>query len=161
MAIITLMNAQQKIDFKNTLKQQCVEIIKQRIASSHRSMENAQMAANEEEKSSVGDKYETGRAMNHIEKDMHAKQLSVNKKDMAGLLAVNCDEIYQNIKPGCFVKCTGISFFIAACVGKITIEEETVFLLSPHAPFVKMLYNKKAGSKVLFNGKEFEIEDIF
>src|SRR5665811_379907 len=94
------MNDQQKIDFKNTLKKRSIEIIEQRISSSYHAMENAQAAANEEEKSSAGDKYETGRAMNHLEKDMHARQLSANKKDMAGLLSVNCDQIYERAIPG-------------------------------------------------------------
>src|ERR1700676_821055 len=108
------MNEQQKIDFKNTLKKRCVEIIELRIASSHNAMENAQAAANEEEKSSAGDKHETSRAMRHLEKEMYARQLLANKKDMEGLLSVNCNQIYDNIIPGCFVKCTGVSFFIAA-----------------------------------------------
>ena len=38
-------------------------------------MVNAQEAANEEGKSSVGDKYETGRAMMQIERDKAAQQL--------------------------------------------------------------------------------------
>lgn len=155
------MNDQQKIDFKNTLKKKCIEIIEQRIASSYNAMENAQTAANNEEKSSAGDKYETGRAMNHLEKDMHARQLSANKKDMAGLLSVNCNQVCENIIPGCFVKCTGVSFFIAAGLGKIIIDEEPVFLLSHHAPVAKILYNKKAGDTILFNGKELKITDLY
>jgi len=80
---------------------------------------------------------------------------------MEDLLSVNCNQNYENIIPGCFVKCTGISFFIAAGLGKIIIEEETVFLLSHHAPVAKMLYKKKAGDKILFNGKELEIEELY
>ena len=38
-------------------------------------MVNAQQAANEEGKSSAGDKYETGRAMMQIERDKAAQQL--------------------------------------------------------------------------------------
>ena len=73
------MNDQQKIYFKNTLKKRCIEIIEKRISSSYNSMENAQAAANEEEKSSSGDKYETGRAMSYLEKDMYARQLSASE----------------------------------------------------------------------------------
>jgi hypothetical protein len=42
------MGDQQKIDFKNTLKKRCIEIIEQRISSSYHAMQNAQAAANEE-----------------------------------------------------------------------------------------------------------------
>jgi transcription elongation GreA/GreB family factor len=155
------MNDQQKIYFKNALKKRCIEMIEQRISSCYQAMENAQATANEEEKSSAGDKYETGRAMSHLEKDMYARQLSANKKDMEGLLSVNCNQIYENIISGCFVKCTGVSFFIAAGLGKIVIEEQTVFLLSHQAPVTKMLYNKKAGDTILFNGRELEIEELY
>jgi hypothetical protein len=155
------MSDKQKIDFKNTLKNKCMAIIEQRISSSYNAMERAQAAANEEEKSSAGDKYETGRAINHLEKDMHARQLSANKKDLADLLSVNCNQLYKYITPGCFIKCTGVSFFIAAGLGKIIVDGEIIFLLSYHAPVAKMLLNKKAGDKILFNGKELVIEHLY
>ncbi|KAA9034536.1 hypothetical protein FW778_22125 [Ginsengibacter hankyongi] len=155
------MNNQQKIDFKNTLKKRCIEIIEQRILSCYHAMDNAQAAANEQEKSSAGDKYETGRAMNQIEKDMHARQLAANKNDLASLMAVDCSHVNEKIIPGCFVKCTGVSFFIAAGLGKIKVEEETVFLLSHHAPVAKMLYHKETGDTILFLGKELLIEDLY
>ena len=69
--------------------------------------------------------------------------------------------VTKSIKKQYLVACTGISFFIAAGLGKIIIEEETVFLLSHHAPVAKMLYNKKTGDKILFNGKEVKIEDLY
>jgi len=155
------MNDQQKIDFKIALKNRCIEILEQRISSSYHSMQNAQASANEEEKSSAGDKYETGRAMSHLEKDMHARQLAANKNDMASLLSINCGQIYKTVVPGCFVKCSQTSFFIAAGLGKIIIEKEAVFLLSHQAPVARALYNKKAGDIFLFNGRELKIEELY
>ena len=155
------MNEQQKIDFKKALKTRCIEILEQRIDASYNSMQNAQAAANEEEKSSAGDKYETGRAMNHLEKDMHARQLAANKSDLAKLLSINCEQVYKTVAPGCFVKCIDTSFFIAAGLGKISIENETVFLLSHLAPVAKMLQDKKPGDTILFNGKELTIEELY
>lgn len=155
------MNNQQKIDFKNTLKKRCIEIIEQRILSCYHAMDNAQAAANEQEKSSAGDKYETGRAMNQIEKDMHARQLAANKNDLANLMAVDCSHVHEKVQPGCFVKCPGVSFFIAAGLGKIKVDEETVFLLSHHAPVAKMLYHKKTGDTISFLGKDLLIEDLY
>lgn len=155
------MNIEQKIDFKNTLKKKCIEIIEQRISSCYYAMENAQAAANEEAKSSAGDKYETSRAMSHLEKEMHARQLAANKNDLASLMTVDCNRVCEKIIPGCFVKCTNVSFFIAAGLGKINVDEKTVFLLSHHAPVAKMLYDKKTGDTILFNGKELQIEDLY
>ena len=155
------MNDQQKIDFKKALKKRCIEILKQRIDASYNSMQNAQAAANEEGKSSAGDKYETGRAMNHLEKDMHARQLAANKNDLAKLLSINCEQVYKTAASGCFVKCTGISFFIAAGLGKISMEGKMVLLLSHLAPVAKMLQGKKPGDTILFKGKELTIVELY
>lgn len=155
------MNEQQKIDFKKALKKRCIEILEQRIDASYNSMQNAQDAANTEEKSSAGDKYETGRAMSHFEKDMHARQLAANKSDMANLMSINCEQVYNTVVPGCFLKCASISFFIAAGLGKINIENEMVFLLSHLAPLAKMLHGKKTGDTFLFNNQSLTIEELY
>ncbi|WP_258539158.1 hypothetical protein [Chitinophaga oryzae] len=65
----------ERIAHKQLLKQHGEQIFLQRIAVTQRAMDEAQAAANQESKSSVGDKYETARAMSHMEKDMHARQL--------------------------------------------------------------------------------------
>ena len=70
------MTAADKILFKNNLKQFCQHTIEQRIAAAKEIIQNVQEAANNEEKSSAGDKYETGRAMGHLQKDMHSRQLN-------------------------------------------------------------------------------------
>lgn len=155
------MNEQQKKDFKIALKKRCIEILKQRIDASCNSVQNAQAAANEEDKSSAGDKYETGRAMSHLEKDMYARQLAANKSDMASLNLIDCEQTYHSVMPGCLVKCTGTSFFIAAGLGKIMVGQETIFLLSYHAPLARLLCDKKIGDTLSFNGRELLIEDLY
>jgi len=60
---------------KQQLLAECKRYVASRIATANQSMISAQEAANEEGKSSVGDKYETGRAMMQIERDKAAQQL--------------------------------------------------------------------------------------
>lgn len=155
------MNTQQKIDFKKKLQQSCIAIIEKRISASYQAMENAQAAANNEEKSSAGDKYETGRAMSHLEKDMYAKQWVANKKELINMLSINCNKIYEGATAGSVVKCDEFSFFIAAGLGKTFIDEKPVYLLSPYAPIASLLNNKKAGDVILFNNKELIIGDVY
>ena len=52
---------------KDELYKKCVQIIENQILLAQQGIENAQQAANEETKSSAGDKYETTRAMMQIE----------------------------------------------------------------------------------------------
>ena len=56
-------------DIKSKLYQQCLNIIEDKINVARVSMDTAQQAADQESKSSVGDKYETGRAMMQLEKE--------------------------------------------------------------------------------------------
>src|ERR1700736_1647953 len=78
----------ERLAFKNRLKQWGLDLIGERMAAAKEAMEQAQEAANSEEKSSAGDKYETGRAMGHLQKDMHARQLAESVKELATLHAV-------------------------------------------------------------------------
>lgn len=140
--------------------QTCTGILKERIATISAAMENAQAAANAEEKSSAGDKYETSRAMGHLEKDMHASQLVATRQELAQLLTINYSTIYDKAGNGSLVKCEGATFFIAAGLGKIIFEGEIIYMLSPIAPLAKTLFNKIKGEKILFNKKVLVIRNI-
>jgi hypothetical protein len=155
------MNDQEKIAFKNKLKQFCNNSIDQRIQISKAAIENAQRSANSEEKSSAGDKYETSRAMSHLERDMHTRQLAENLKELSALHAISTNTIYSAVTNGAFVKCSEISFFIAIGIGKQIIEREKILFLSLNAPLAKLMENKKAGDKFLFLEKEIFIKEIY
>ncbi len=151
----------EKIAFKNRLKLAGQHLIEQRIVGAKTLIDNAQEAANSEEKSSAGDKYETARAMNQLEKEMHLKQLAQQVKELALLHEVKTDVIYTKVCPGACIECAGMIFFIAAGLGKQAIEDKLVLFLSPLAPLAKTLHNKKAGDLFFFSGKEVTIESIY
>jgi transcription elongation GreA/GreB family factor len=52
-------------------------------------------------------------------------------------------------------------FFIAAGLGKQTIDGKVIFFLSPHAPLAKTLQRKKAGEQFVFNGAQTKIESVY
>lgn len=152
---------EQKLSYKKKLHQHCITIIQKRINAAKQSMQNAQAAANNEEKSSAGDKYETSRAMSHLEKDMHARQLAANQNEIAVLLAVACNKIHTSVTTGSIVDCNGLTFFIAAGLGKISFNGGTIYVLSPNASVAKSLLHKVAGNKITFNNKEIIIKNVF
>src|SRR5665647_1031567 len=139
------MMIEQKMEYKKRLHQYCIAIIQQRINATMQAMQNAQAAANSEEKSSAGDKYETSRAMSHLEKDMHSRQLAANRIELAALFSIDCSSLYDSATTGSFIQCEGCSFFIAAGLGKIHFEGKDIYLLSPNAPMAKLLFKKKHG----------------
>jgi hypothetical protein len=151
----------ERAGYKMRLMQQCIALIEKRIAANATAITNAQDAANSEEKSSAGDKYETSRAMSHLEKDMHSRQLAANRTELAALLNIDCSVLSNTIKTGSLIQCTTCSFFIAAGLGKINFEGTDVYLLSPNAPLAAMLFKKQQGDLFSFNKMELLIEVVF
>lgn len=147
-----------------TIKQQlhaaCLEALNKRIEAAKYAMEQAQQSANSEEKSSAGDKYETGRAMSHHVRDMNAKQLQEALKDLAALKLINPEAVHETTMIGSAITTSGGNFYIAVSVGQLKIENEIWFALSPAAPIAQSLLNKKKGDKFLFKGKEETIQQI-
>jgi hypothetical protein len=62
---------------------------------------------------------------------------------------------------GACIECAGHLFFIAAGLGKQTIDGKPIIFLSPQAPLAKLLQNKRAGDSFVFNAKETVIEKIY
>ncbi|MES1225741.1 MAG: hypothetical protein ABUT20_60245 [Bacteroidota bacterium] len=150
-----------KISFKNKLKQFCQHSIEERIAAARAIIQTAQEAANNEEKSSAGDKYETGRAMGHLQKDMHARQLTEYIKELSGLHGINTSMVYDAAVPGAFIETHAASFFIVAGLGKQIVRSKTIYFLSPYAPLAGILSNKKKGDSFYFNRENVIITEIY
>ncbi|HLZ87892.1 MAG TPA: hypothetical protein VKQ52_11645 [Puia sp.] len=155
------MDQSEKLAFKATLKKWALDLLGQRIATTNEAMRQAQEAANSEEKSSVGDKYETGRAMGHLQKDMHARQLAELVRELAALHAVNTDQLYQEARTGALLQTDKIDFFISIGLGRQHIDGRTIVFLSPLAPLARTLQDKKAGDSILFDRETMPIRRIF
>lgn len=155
------MTPKDKIAYKEKLLQKCIDAINRRIEVSQLAIKNAQLAANSEEKSSAGDKYETSRAMSHLEKDMHSKQLVATRQELEHLMEIDCNVLYDVGVKGSLVQCEKVAFFIAAGIGKIVLEDKEVYIISPAAPLAKILLNKKPGDQLIFNKTGIEIINIY
>jgi hypothetical protein len=151
----------EKIAFKNRLRRWALDHIGQRINTARAAIDQAQEAANSEEKSSAGDKYETGRAMSHLQQEMHSRQLTEYLKELATLHSVNIEQLYTAGRPGAFLRGEGLGFFIAAGLGKHNIDGETIFFLSPHAPLARLLQNKLAGDRITSGTINTTIKEVF
>jgi hypothetical protein len=145
---------------KTELKDHCISIIQDRIAGLITAMTGAQAAANEETKSSAGDKYETARAMNQLEKDMLARQLAENKKELAAMMEVDIAGDHEITRAGSLISCSDMDFFLLGGLGKMMVNGATVFVISPNAPLAQSLMGKKKGDSFLFNRQTMEIREI-
>ncbi len=155
------MNASEKILFKQKLKSSCEEILLQRISTATQAMEQAQESANSDEKSSAGDKHETGRAMGQIDRDMNARQLEEAKRELEIIHSISTESPHRKIGNGSVVVCADFIFFISLGLGTKTVDGNKIVFLSPSAPIAKSISGKKAGDELVLNGKKTAINDIF
>ena len=139
----------------------CKTIIETRIANSRSAMNDAQNSANTEEKSSAGDKYETSRAMGHLNRDLNAKQMAEALDTLNILNGLDVSTIHTKVQAGSVVVTTNGNYFIAVSAGTIKINEQHFFAISPITPIGQVLLNSKVGDIVDFNGKKITITEIF
>ena len=146
--------------FKNKLRQFAQDFIQQQITLARTMIGNAREAANSEEKSSAGDKYETARSMGQLDQEMYGQQLAKYVNELALLHAIDFDTTYKQAANGALIRCAACSFFIAVGLGKQLIDGDTIYFLSPQAPLAKELQQKKPGDQFVFGGKRMEILEI-
>jgi len=148
------------IKTKQRLFDYCQQYVDRRIALVSDAMNSAQEAANTETKGSAGDKHETGRAMMHLEKEQHANQLAAHLTSKKVLAQINPVEKHQQVKLGSLVKTNNGIYYLAIAVGKVGVEGEDYFIISPASPIGKLLLNAKVGSELSFNGRKIVLEEM-
>lgn len=123
-------------------------------------MHAAQEAANGEEKSSAGDKYETSRAMGHLDRDMNARQLVKAREEMAVLNKIDTTVVHRQAALGSLVQCSEQWYFVAIGLGSVDFEGRQVVVVSAVAPLARLLLGKKKADTFVFNQKTFVISEV-
>lgn len=120
----------------------------------------AQASANEETKSSSGDKYETGRAMAQLEMEKYGEQLAEAlriKQALSQLVLATPNTIVQN---GSLVWTDQGNFFISVSAGQFPLDGKTVYAISAASPIGTILLGRKPGDQFEFRGKKAVIHSI-
>ena len=145
---------------KVKLHDRCVQQVNQRISHIKEAMGDAQASANEETKSSAGDKYETGRAMMHLEKEKLSSQLQEVSKMKMALDQINPEKKQVSVELGSLVLTSAAKYFIAVSLGQIKIDGEAYFAISPASPIGRSMFGKAKGEAFEFAGKQVQILEI-
>jgi hypothetical protein len=151
----------QKSDYKNLLVNHLQKILDARIETVLREIEMAKESRDNETKNSVGDKYETSRTMAQFE--LEKNNLLLNKTILLKneLSQIDLHKNYHKAEYGSLVLTSTGDYFISIGLGKIEIENKTVYCISLASPIGKVLNNKKAGDVINFQGKPVSITNIF
>jgi hypothetical protein len=133
------------------------EHIDKQIANAQHAMEAAQESAMSEGKSSAGDKFETGRAMAHRDRDMYAQQLALALNEKEVLHKINTKIEHTLFSLGSLVDTTAGLFFISISMGKIVVDDVSIYAVSPQAPICVDMMGKKVGESFMVQDRKHSI----
>ena len=136
-------------------------LLQTRLAELEKAIANVQNSANEESKSSMGDKYETGRAMAQNDRAMLENQKSELLKDIATFGNINFNQETDFVKNGSLVQTSIGYILVSVSLGKIVDAGINTMLISSASPLGTQLLGKKANEMVSVNGKEIKVIHIF
>jgi transcription elongation GreA/GreB family factor len=148
------------LKIKQQLSAHCQAYLTQRANTARQAIKAAQASANEETKSSAGDKYETGRAMMQLEIEKNTVQLGETMKLKRMLDDIKIDASSLTVQTGSLVITDQGNFFLAISVGHISIEGKTYTAVSPSSPIGIQLLKLRQDESFLFNGKTYRIEEV-
>ncbi len=145
---------------KKALHTACCAYVQERIDSIKLVIREAQLAANDETKSSAGDKYETGRSMMQLEIEKNTIQLSEVLKLQKVMHHINPEKENFVAEIGSVVFTSHGNFYLAVSAGNLTMEGESYFAVSAASPIGQQLMNKKENDSFVFNKKEYKVHQV-
>jgi hypothetical protein len=147
------------------------QIIKQHIfeqckAIQHIKLHNIEIAmkeaqANANEYSQGADLFDSNKMQMIAKRDMYASQLEVEMKQLETLNKLDLSVKHVVVEFGSVVITNFQKVFIAIGLGKVMVENDEFYSISPKVPFYQSMAGLKAGDHFEFRGKTIQILDVF
>jgi len=145
------------------LKAKIIEACKQQqmatISNLKSEMDEHQQLANEY--GAPKDRYDAFRSQMLRRRDIFAQQLQKANEELFTLDKIKPNEIKSKVEFGSIVITDKQILFIATSLGKITIDSETYFCISPAVPVYRFIEGLQAGDTTTFNNNGIKIIDVF
>lgn len=144
-------------------KQEIINIVRAKLTGKIQYFENLiaeTRASNNDTKSSMGDKYETGREM--LQQEINNLQRQLNEVlNQQGALQKITSEPSEKVQNGALVKTNRGLFYVSASMGEIIFENQKIMTVSAESPLVKAMFGKKMGDSFTINNINQDIEHIW
>ncbi|KXH85303.1 GreA/GreB family elongation factor [Chryseobacterium kwangjuense] len=144
-------------------KQELLNIIKTKITDKIQAFETLiaeTRASNNDTKSSMGDKYETGREMLQQEINNLQRQLNESLNQLSVIRKISA-EPSDKVQTGALVKTDKGLFYVTVSAGEIISGSQKIMTVSVESPLVKAMLGKKSGEEFLINNIHQKITDIW
>lgn len=148
------------MSFKNKILNHYKQLVQDRIDAFQDMITALTDDAQNDAKSSAGDKHETALSMAHLEQEKLNHKLREILEQKNILDKIDASVVHQKTALGSLVQANGMLLFIATALPKITINGKTIFALSPQSPLGSQLMGKPVGFSTEVNGKIYLIESL-
>ena len=131
-------------------KSELIKIINQKLSEKIQTFEKLiaeTRASNNDTKSSMGDKYETGREM--LQQEINNLQTQLNEVlKQQDFLKTSFDKLrmtkkFDKAEKGAIVKTEKGLFFISVSLGEINFDNQKIICISPESPLAKAMNGKQ------------------
>lgn len=134
--------------------------IEQNINQLKKDIQSLYDSRNNDTKSSAGDKYETSREMAQIELNKLEAQLGKTVQVKNELTKIDGNFQYKKVEFGALIKTNLENFLLTVPFGKIEMNNEIFYAISPASPIGKALLGKKVSDEFEFQGRKIRVESI-
>lgn len=145
---------------KKKLHAHCDNYIREKLKVLEKRKKELKLALESEDKSSAGDKHETGRAMIQIEREKLGKQISLNEQVFKKLISFEKNINTDVVCLGSIVITDNLNYYLSIPAGFLKIESKMYYFVSPISPIGMLLLGKKIKDQIYFNKKTIKILEI-
>ncbi len=145
---------------KQQLLEKVKELIESRMQTSFEAMEAAKNSANEEGKSSAGDKYETARAMGQLDREMNGRMYEQARQERLSLDKIDSESVFTKVAFGALTETTMGYFFVSIGAGIVDLNGIKFMVISQEAPIGQIILGKTVEETFEFRGKIHKILSI-
>lgn len=153
------MNDKEKSAFKFRLINVCKAHVTEIAETAHKVMEDSQKSANEY--GQPKDRYDSYRAQLLTRGEMFATQYQQAMEQFATLEKIGIEQLHSKVEFGSVVITDKQKMFIATGCGKVELDGDTFFAISPLVPIFLAMKGMKKGDVLNFRGQAIKILDVF
>jgi len=150
-------------EYKYQILTHCETLVSTKLAKIKQSIADIVESLESETKSTAGDKHETDRAMMDIEREQLGQRLDVAEQQQSILKSIRQRDTKSSkiVHVGSLVKTSKAVYYISVSIGAVTLEEQSVFVISRESPIGMLLMNKTEGDSIHFNGEEIKVLNAY
>lgn len=147
------------MDIKQKLLTKCRALTMETIGNLEAEINEAQKAANDY--GMPKDRYDSFRAQLLRKRDMFSQQLLKAKEQLTLLDRIDIAKKLSRVEFGALVISENQNLFVSIGLGKIELDGDIYFAISPAVPIYKAMEGKKKGEEFEFNGRKNKILEVY